>query len=75
MLDASQAMKQAMMTAHDYMNSARYDIDKMFGEGYAAKNPALVAAYMQTAAIDYAASYGLDQISVALNRIAENLDK
>ncbi|RYG85096.1 MAG: hypothetical protein EON58_23435 [Alphaproteobacteria bacterium] len=38
-------LKQAPMTAHSYMLNARNDIDEMFGEGYAAKNPALVAAY------------------------------
>jgi len=73
-MEAGQLMKQAMMTAHDYMYDARYEIDKMFGEGYAAKNPALVAAYMQTAALDYAASFGLDRISRSLDRIAENVN-
>ena len=38
------------MTAHDYLLAAVRDIDAIFGKGYAAKNPALVGAYMQTAA-------------------------
>ena len=32
-------LKQAPMTAHSFMLSARNDIDEMFGPGYAAKHP------------------------------------
>jgi hypothetical protein len=46
-------MRQAHMTAHDYMMQARIDIDSQFGVGYAAEHPELVAAYMQTVALDY----------------------
>ncbi len=75
MLRADTLMKQAMMTAHDYMNHARFDIDEMFGDGFARNNPSLVAAYMQTAAIDFAATFGLQGIAESLNGIAERLDK
>jgi hypothetical protein len=75
MLTADDLMKQAMMTAHDYMSHARFDIDEMFGEGFARANPSLVAAYMQTAALDFAATFGLQGISNSLDTIAERLDK
>lgn len=75
MLSAAELMGQSMMTAHDYMNHAGIDIDAMFGDGFARANPSLVAAYMQTAALDFAATFGLQSISTALDRIAERLDK
>ena len=46
-------MRQASMTANDYMWDAIRDIDILLGEGYAAKHPELIGAYMQTAAQDY----------------------
>ena len=46
-------LRQAPMTAHDYMMKAISDIDELLGEGYAKKHPELIGAYMQTAAIDY----------------------
>jgi hypothetical protein len=45
--------KQATMTATDYMVQAVDQIDKTFGEGYAAKHPELVGAFMRTAAADF----------------------
>lgn len=50
---ASDAVRQAGMTAHDYLVRAKSDIDEVFGEGYAKKNPCLVAAYMQVACADF----------------------
>jgi hypothetical protein len=47
------AMKQAMMTTHDYMLGAVADIDQVFGKDYARTHPELVAAYMRTAAQDF----------------------
>lgn len=73
MRDAEYFMKQAAMTAHDYMLHAKEDIDKIFGEGFAAKNPSLVAAYMQTAALDFATMFGLQNVSESLDGIAERL--
>lgn len=60
-------MQQSMMTAHDYMNHARRDIDELFGEGYAAKNPQLIGDYMKTAAIDLATFAGLRKISESID--------
>jgi len=45
--------RQAPMTAHDYMMKAIDDIDELLGKGYAKQHPELIAAYMQTAAIDF----------------------
>jgi hypothetical protein len=53
MTDDDHLLKQAMMTAHDYMHSAVTDIDECFGRGYAEKNPNFVAAYMHVAARDF----------------------
>lgn len=75
MLSATELMNQSMMTAHDYMNHAQQDIDTIFGVGFAAKNPELIAAYMQTAALDFATTFGLQGIQEGLARIAETLDK
>jgi hypothetical protein len=46
-------MGQAPATAGGYMREAVREIDTTFGKGYAAKNPALVASFMQTAARDF----------------------
>lgn len=54
-------MRQASMTAQFYMLKAKADIDEMFGNGYAAKHPELVAAYMQTAARDFQAMIAYNQ--------------
>jgi hypothetical protein len=46
-------MRQAKYTAAEYLNAAVIEIDEKFGDGYAKKNPELIAAYMNTAALDY----------------------
>ena len=35
-------MRQAVMTAHDYMMYARSNINELFGNGYAEKHPELI---------------------------------
>ena len=62
-------MRQASSTAHDYMHNAIRDIDAEFGEGFAKAHPSLVGAYMQTAALDFAASFQADY----LGEIADKL--
>lgn len=71
MLSASDLMRQAMDTAHDYMLHAEHDIDEHFGAGFARQNPALMAAYMQTAATDFAATFGLQGVSESVGRVAD----
>jgi hypothetical protein len=74
-------LTQASDTAATYLHRAAKEIDELFGAGYAAKNPLLVAAFMQTAAADMSASthakvYGaaLQDISSSLSAIADAID-
>jgi hypothetical protein len=46
--DYDTLLRQATMTAHDYLLHAIADIDKVLGKGYAKDPPELIAAYMQT---------------------------
>jgi len=71
--DLDHLMEQAQMTSADYMRRARHEIDAAFGEGYAEKNPTLVAAFMQTAASDYAAALQSKVIGEALEQVAGQL--
>lgn len=66
-MDAKQLMGNAPPTAGFYLAEAIKDIDREFGEGYAKKNPALVAAYMNTCALDYGASC----LTRAIDNLAE----
>ncbi len=63
-------MRQASMTAHDYFHAAIDAIDKRLGDGYAAKHPELIAAFMQTAARDFQTSI----TTQAMQEIAEALE-
>jgi hypothetical protein len=45
------------------------EVDRVFGDGHAARNPQLVAAIMQSAASDWAAT----RLAVAIERVAEAL--
>jgi hypothetical protein len=47
-------LRQASLTAEDYFLKAIIAIDEKFGEGYAKKNPDLIAAFMKTASVDFA---------------------
>jgi hypothetical protein len=71
--DYDTLLRQASMTAHDYMMNAKSDIDEMFGAGYAAKHPELVAAYMQTAARDLHTSTIAKEIGGAIETLAEQI--
>lgn len=66
-------MIQASDTAATYPRRAVSDIDSQFGAGFAKANPALVAAYMQTAAADFSATFGLQGVSTSLGDIADRL--
>jgi hypothetical protein len=70
--DTSTLFRQAPMTAHDYMMKAIDDIDELLGKGYAKQHPELIAAYMQTAAIDFGAAViarAIESVSTALDNI------
>jgi len=70
----TELMRQAPETAKVYLLRAKQDIDSSFGEGFAQRNPALVGAYMQTAAADFSAASGQRVYGSALDRIADALE-
>jgi len=53
-LTPDEAMRQARMTAHDYMLHAKHDIAEIFNQE-AVDKPELIAAYMNAAALDFLA--------------------
>lgn len=52
----SELARQAADTAAQYLAAAVREIDALLGPGYAAQHPSLIGAFMQTAAMDYAAT-------------------
>jgi hypothetical protein len=70
------ALRQAMSTASTYMNDAIYQIDQVLGDGYAKKNPALIAAYMKSATEDMKTSVLFDslyEIASGLHYISQSM--
>jgi hypothetical protein len=53
MISAQNAMRQAPMTANEYLREAIKSIDRHLGVGYAKKNPELLAAFIQGCTKDY----------------------
>ncbi|MGP4958118.1 hypothetical protein [Pseudomonas helleri] len=77
--DYTTLVDQAPDTAGDYLFAAKEKIDQEFGEGYAAKKPELVAAFIKTAGQDFntavlvvAIQEASDKIESALHAIAES---
>lgn len=71
--DEEKLMEDGADTAAYYLNRAVAEIDGIFGKGAAARSPALVAAFMQSAALDCASAKLCKHLSQALNRIADNV--
>lgn len=74
-------MRQASMTAHEYLMEARQRIDREFGEGYAVAHPELVGSFMQAAALDFHASAtaqatgkAAEHLGYALEKIADAIE-
>jgi hypothetical protein len=63
------ALQQAVETASRYLWDGAYEIDKLFGHGYAKANPELLCAYMKTASNDLTSSIIFD----TLYEIAESI--
>lgn len=61
------------MTVDVYLSEAVKRIDREFGEGYAAKNPALVGAFIQAASMDFAGSYIAQQILVGIANAGDDI--
>jgi hypothetical protein len=69
--DPGQLLEQAGWTAGGYLRQAVGEIDGVFGKGYAKANPTLVAAFMQTAAIDFATAVACKSVGEAADAVAE----
>jgi hypothetical protein len=54
----------------DHLAAAREAIDATFGEGHAARHPALVAAFLQAAAIESAVAAGRETSREALHTVS-----
>jgi len=52
-MTADTAMRQAWYTAIEYYTHISKELDDIHGEGYAKKNPLLVAGLCQVAAMDF----------------------
>lgn len=66
-------LKQAPMTADEYLRAAVRSIDEQFEKGYAQKHPELIAAFMQACANDLATSTLVIAIQEAASEIAQAL--
>jgi hypothetical protein len=64
-------MRQAHMTAHDFLLHAKADVEAVLGKGATEKHSEIVAAYLQTGAIDGGATIIARQIRAGLDAIAE----
>jgi hypothetical protein len=72
--DAATLMRQAHGTANEYLINGVRDIDAVFGAGYAKAHPELLAAYMKTAALDLLTTTLAQEISQAIERVAEAME-
>ncbi|KPV95155.1 hypothetical protein AN214_02807 [Pseudoalteromonas sp. P1-9] len=67
--------KQGSIAASEYMSDAIIEIDKQFGDGFAKKNPALVAAFMQAAISDCGTNVQAKVIGEAIEGLSDALNK
>jgi len=70
-----QLLDQAPSTAAIYLRAAKREIDLVFGDGYAALNPALVAAFIHAAASDMNTATGSKVLCASLLQVAESLNQ
>ena len=71
----NELLKQASMTAHDYLCEAVDRIDRILGDGAARKHPELIAAFMQTAALDLGFATLAQQLRAGLDACADAYDE
>jgi hypothetical protein len=60
-------------SAADYLAKAHRSIDDRFGAGFAAKNPALVAAFMRVAASDFNTALSLKILESSFQQLATSI--
>jgi hypothetical protein len=74
MLTAQDYYAQSALTAHGWLAKALRSIDELFNEpGYAKAHPELVGAFMQTCAIEFHASFGLQTLSASIDGVRDTL--
>jgi hypothetical protein len=64
-------MRQAPMTADLYLGKVVEDIDGLFGKGYAAKNPTLVAAMLKVCGQDFTCALTMRELGEAIGDVAD----
>ena len=70
MREGSETENEAAARTARHLGAAKEAIDAAFGAGYAAANPALVAAYLQSASIEAAILSG-ERVAGLIDRRAE----
>jgi hypothetical protein len=68
--DFTTLIRQASMTADEYLMKAITNIDARLGQGYAKAHPELIAAFMQAAAIDMGTATIAKCVDSALEEVA-----
>ncbi|WP_143540151.1 hypothetical protein [Rhodovulum sulfidophilum] len=71
-------MRQAPMTAEEYLHAAIDSIDKCFGEGFAKEHPELFSSFLNTCALDAHTSFvtrTLEKVAGELGRQADAFGK
>lgn len=66
-------VRQAPLTVGVYLSEAVERIDRQFGTGYAAKNPALVGAFLQAASMDFVGSVIAQQVREGIESAGEGI--
>ncbi len=67
-------MRQAAGTSQFYLREAMQDIDNLFGEGYASKNPGLVGNMVMASAIDYHGAALSKTMQDSLTELSDSID-
>jgi len=70
-LSGAELMQQASWTADEYLLHAIERIDMRLGKGYAKAHPELIGAFMQTAALDFAAGI----VAKMIDRLADAAER
>lgn len=66
---------QSWKSAADYLAHSHEEIDVRFGEGYAKKNPQLVAAFIQAANSDFVSAVNLKVVQAMAARLADSISE
>ncbi len=74
-------MNQASDSTTVYLRRAKSEIDSIFGDGYAIKNPQLIAAFIQAAATDMSGAtiakvlgHALQELSSSIREVSDKLE-